>query len=343
VVFNPENATDARILKPSTSFSSGYKNPANLIETALAATVNPGASYVYIGSFGNHPTGHMGATDLWHVARTGRYTTGDGSSDQPYQALDSVKDMAEAVEDHDLAPTHMTADVEAGRLALGLMSALDTDSIKGAYLNGLDGISPSASYVRAKLSEDLKSRIHRRGIGDGRPGELTPVNIKEAKKRMPNIYRGLGRVAHLAPLPVLLFPRDDFDKALTTVGFRGHHHLDDLEDHAVYNDMSAALRCQKATITLQFNRESDIHDVEDCKKFGGLVMDNIPSDILSEDRGVRLLIGEGHLDQNTDTPYDRTRVERYAFPDVRHRMAVLAGGAVLDSQVFQLQALPKSA
>ena len=54
-------------------------------------------------------------------------------------------------------------------------------------------------------------------------------------------------------------------------------------------------------------------------------MDSLPKDARSEKRRLRLLVGEGTHDQHTDGPHDRTRVERYSFPDIMHSMRVLNG------------------
>jgi hypothetical protein len=274
---------------------------------------------MYVASFGNHPTGSMSPRDLAHVMQTGRYTTGDGAPEQPYKPLGSVEDMATAIEANYGAPTHITSDAEGGRLALGLMASFRPGSIGFAYLNGLDGVAEGA-YVMPKLSEDLRSRIRRRHIPDeeAQPGEVTPLNIKDVKQRMPNIYKGLGRVAHIAPLPVLLYPGDDLHKIATTVGCLGHRNLSKLGKHAVFQDMEAALRRQAATITLQFNKKSAIHVEDDCVQFGKLVMDHLPSDTRSDQRRVRLLVGEGTLDYHTDAPHERTRIERHTFPDIMH-------------------------
>ncbi|HYF96799.1 MAG TPA: hypothetical protein VD947_02035 [Patescibacteria group bacterium] len=341
VIFNPTQTAEALIVKPSTSYSSAKKNPGNFLETALAATANPGAAYMYIGSFGNNPTGHMDKADRKYLRKTGRYTTGDGRDSQ-YHALESVEDMAAVAEYVKTSSRYFTADSEAGRLVLGLMAGLPKDSVAGAYLNGIDGISPAAHYTGAKLSEDLKSRIHRRGIGPGHPGELTPVNIKDVKRRVPNIYRGLGRIAHLAPLPVFLFPLDTRDKIGLTLGFRGHNDLGELATHAVLQDTRAALLQQDTTITMQFNTESAIEDIEDCKIFAKAVMDSLPEEARSRNRRLRLLIGEGTHDQHTDAPHDRTRIERHAFPDIMHSMS-LVDGLVVGSRIFKLRSVEEAA
>lgn len=334
IVFNPGKSSKARIMKPGTSFSGVRRNPANMIEVGAAAASSPDIEYVYLTPFGNNPTGHMDMEDLLYLSSRGRNTQGTGTEKDPFRALGSIEDAAEALAAHNLVPTHFSADAEAGRLALGFMVAFDKDTIKGAYLNGIDGISPNASYVRARLAEDLQSRIRRRSIGDGQPGELTPVNIKEVKQYMPNVYRGIGRIAHIAPLPVLMYPRDVFDKVLLTRGYRGHNSLNNLSDHAVYQDISAALRQQNGPITLQFNRESAVHNIDDCITFGKIAMEGIPGDMRTDERRVRLLVGEGTLDHHTDAPHDRLRTEQQAFSDIMRRMAVVAGGLITDAQVL---------
>lgn len=343
IVFNADQMTKALILKSSTSFSGALKNPANVLETALAATLNPDAAYLYSTSDGNYPTGHMSRAERAYRMHTGRYITGDGSAEHPYEPLDYLKNFVDMLGQQDRLPTHIVADQEAGRISLGVMAALSANSIKGVYLNGIDGISPTASYVRTPFVEDMQSRIRRRSEGDGQVGELTPVNIKDVKRRMPNIYSGLGRVAHLAPLPVFLFPLDVRDKIGLTLGFRGHKDLSDLGDHAVYQDMRAALQQQKTMITMQFNADSHQHELEDCKTFGQAEMDGISPELRDSGRGVRLLLGNGTWTQNTDAPYESARTQRLALPDITHRMAFYAGGRMLDSEIFGLPTLSQSA
>lgn len=346
ILFNGAQAGNALILKPSTSFSSGLKNPGNFLETALAATLNPDAAYLYWGAY-NYPSGHLRAADRRYVRRTGRYTHGDGSDEDPYRAVDSIKDVVEMFARQERLPTHFVADQEAGRLVLPMMVELGTT--RGAYLNGIDGISPRASYAKASFMEDVQSRIHRHRMGEGQPGELTPVNIKDVKHRVPTIYTGLGRIAHIAPLPLFLFPRDDAAKANLMIAYRKHNDLEDLPGHAVYQDMSAALQgtdvpagAEQPLITMQFNRESTQHDLEDCYRYGQLVMNGIPEGMRSPGRSVRILVGDGTWTQNTDAPYDSSRMQRLGLPDIRHHL-MLAGGRALDSQIFELPALGEEA
>lgn len=346
ILFNADQAHKAVILKPSTSFSSGLKNPANVLETALSATMNPGAAYLYWGSDGNYPTGHMSDEDRRYRRQTGRYTRGDGSAEHPYEAVDSIKYFAEMLTSgkHAPVPTHGMADQEAGRVLLGVMTALEGDSIKGAYFNGIDGVSPGKNYVAAPFLEDMQSRIRRRRANDQtKPGELTPYNIKDIKQTMPSIYRDLGKIAHLAPLPVFIFPRDVRDKIGLTLGFRGHKDLSDLNDHALYHDMSAALQRHDATFTLQFNEGSQQHDLEKCITFSQEVMNHIPSELRTATRGLRLFLGKGTWTKSTDEPLEATRVQRLALPDITHMFKLLAGGRLFDHDALGLESDSKAA
>ena len=159
---------------------------------------------------------------------------------------------------------------------------------------------------------------------------------------MPNVYRGIGRVAHLAPLPIFLFPRDVYDKIRLMQGFHGNDNLHDLANHAVYNDTRAALIQQEVMITQQFNKESAMHNIDECIDFDQSVMDSLSKIIRSPKRGLRLLIGEGTLDQHADNPHERTRVERLALSDIAQQMTIKVGG-LLDKDIFELQALGQTA
>jgi hypothetical protein len=334
IVFNAGQLTTARVVKISTSYSSALKNPANVLETALAATLNPEAAYIYIASFGNYPTGLMEHEDLKYVTKTGRYTKGLGTDDDPYRPLNSVEDMAATLDDNNLSPTHIAVDEEAARPALGLMHAAKPNSIKAAYLNGPDGISPTDNYVMAQFSDDIRSRIYRRKLEDVDPGLLTPASIKDIKQNMPKIYHGIGRIAHLAPLPVLLFPKDDWNKAHLVMGYKGHNDLENPQEHAIFQDTQAALRRQEAVITMQFNTESAFTNLRDVRKFGKMTMEALPEEMKDGKRKIRIIIGEGTHNAHTDDPYGRSRVERYLLSDITQKMIALAGGLAIDRYIL---------
>jgi hypothetical protein len=340
VVFNAGKLSVARIVKKTTSFSGALKNPANVQETALAAALNPGAAYIQVTSYGNYPSSRMDRGDLLHVSRTGRHTKGFGTEEDPYMPLPSMEDMAAIIDEPELSPespTYIIADEEADRPALGLMAAMRPNSVKGVYLNGPDGISPTDQYVMAQFSDDLRSRIYRRGLKDDDPGLLTPASIKELKRNMPNIYHGIGRALHIAPIPMVLLP-DVRNKLHLLRGYRGHNDLDNPDDHAVLQDMQAALRQQEAVITMQFNTESVFSNLQDTRKFGQMTMDALPEEMKDGKRKLRLLIGEGNHNAHTDNPYSRTRVERYALPDILQKMVALAGGYAIDRYMLDIAA-----
>lgn len=315
LTFNHHNLNRGDVyIKPSTSFSSAYKNPANVLETALLAESNPDASYVYIASFGNHPTGLMDKQDRKHVSRTGRQTKGLGTQEEPYEHLESYADMAQVLMDNGIHPTHFTADEEAARIVYGLMRALPSDTIKGALLNGPEGFSSTASYNRVQFTEDMRSRIRRRTQKDDNTGDLTPVNIKEVKKRLPEIYRGLGKIAHLAPLPLFLFPKDVYLKAHLMRAYSRHNKLDNLADHAVYHDLRAALESHSARIVMQLGIENRLQDVSACVTVGALVMNSLSSEqTASGERSISIVLGEGGHNEHTDNPRGRAAIERHAL------------------------------
>lgn len=308
-VFNPDS-TGPRIVRPSTSYTSIYKNPGFSLETAVLAAAIPEALHITVANFGNKPTGNMGMGDLIYVARTGRYTRGDGSDLNPFRALGSVEDMAEALDKAGLSPDYVSADVEAGRLALGLMAASESKTIVGAFLNGLDGISSTGGYARKKLNEDMKSRAERRRKENTHPYDVTPDNIKITKEKMPRVYHGFGKYAHKAPF----YPSDLFHKGLVTLGHAGSDNMMWPDKHAIFNDMQAAMINQPdANITLQFNRQSKIHDIADCVALGGLVLRNLAEKgLASQAKRLSLILADGTLDQRTDDPMARARIERYA-------------------------------
>ncbi len=344
IIFNAHKLAEAQVYKSATSFSSGYKNPANVLETALQATMNPDAAYIYLGALGNRPSRHMKLRELGYIALRGRYTKGSGTDADPYRPLPTVADWAVAAQSGLPKPerTYFIADAEGGRAALGLMSAFAANSVHGVLLNGVDGISHTRNYAGVKLLEDAKSRIYRRRKAPEQPGELTPVNIKDLKRRMPNVYRRFGRIAHNAPLP-LVFVRDVFDKLLVTAGFMRNDRLQRLGRHAVFHDMRAALMQQDATATLIFNSDSAIHEEEPCIEFGKTVMNSLPEDMRTATRRVRLLLGQGTLDHNTDRPHDYARIIGQTFPDIMRQMTARAGGLATHSAVFGLAPLQRSA
>lgn len=299
------------VLFPSTEFSSITQNPGNAIELAAHGAANPDAARLYVAFFGNGGSDSLDREERKYLARTGRLTK--GRIDGYYMPLDGVVAMARAITADGLVPNHVSGDESGGRLGLALMAALDKDSVDDAYLNGIPGISPRANYSKEMISEDVKSRAKRRGVEESAPGEITPDRVREAKKHLHKVYGGLGHAGLMtttflhAPSNVLFTYRR---------AFGGHDDLADLKAHAALQDTLAAMLRQEATVVMQFNRESRIHDIEDCIRFGGEVMSLIPDVNRSDKRKLEVLIGTGTLDSHTDIPEQRWRTERYALPSI---------------------------
>jgi hypothetical protein len=336
-IMNADKVEHAIIFRPSTSFSSITKNPAWMLEGAFLAASYPNAAHVNWSSFGNYATSGMSFSDVLHNIRTGRLTRGDGSEADPYQALDSVKRLVELLERNDLLPTHFVADQEAGRLVLPMMVELPEDSVKGVALNGINGIAAGASYVKAPLMEDAASRIRRRQMGNGETGDATPANIKELKANMPHVYHGWQKYIHIAPLTLALL-RDDLYKGGHLIATSGHNDLDNTGQHAVYQDMRAALQRQDVRIDLQFNAKSSQHrNLDDCIRLGKLIMEGL-TEIGADDgeqRGVRLLLSdEGTWSGNTDQPRQTSAIRLLGLPGIT-RLAILSTG--LGSRLSRLR------
>ena len=308
-VVNQHKLGEEAILFPSTHFSSLTQNPGNAIELAAHGAANPGAARIYVAYPGVGGTDRLLHRERKHIARTGRFTYGSRESGEQFRPLMSLVSMAIALAQEELVPNHITGDESGGRLGIGLMAAMKPGTIKDAYLNGIPGISPKANYSTAMVKEDVSSRVRRRAQPETQPGEITPDGIKEAKSRLPKIYKGLGHSGLLlgtyvqAPLTLPANVR----------AFRGHNDLSSPLTHGALQDTVAALVNQEANITLQFNRESSIHELKDCVRFGKLVMDRIPELWRSDKRALSLLIGTGTLDSHTDVPQERWRTESYAL------------------------------
>jgi hypothetical protein len=335
-IFNAGQAKS--VLKPSTSYSGLLKNPANFLENAVLATLNPDTELRYWTSFGNYPTGHLSKEDRHYQRAEGRYTKGDGSEENPYEAIDSIKYLVELLHKTDLLPDYFMADQEAGRLALGIMAELPENSVKGAYLNAIDGLSVHAHYLKDDFVPDMASRLKRRRIHDSSPEELTPNNIKNVKKAAPTIYHGPFKVLHLPPFVWL--PLDLRDKISYERGRSKHKDLDDLEDHAVYQDMSAAHRRQDAMITIRLNKSGG-QDVEECLQFGQAIMEHIPTGLQSQNRGIRFIIGDETKTGNTDSPLESASAARQAIssPEDRRRQMIALPSRLSLSQVFDMPSI----
>lgn len=320
---NSHAAGDQLVLFVSTSLSSLTQNPGNAIELAYRAAANPNTAYLYAAFPGNGRSSGFGPSEQLHRARAGRFTKTEGGV---YVPLPTVQKAANMLTKASLVPQHISGDESGGRLGMAMMAAFDAGAIKDAYFNGIPGVAAGANYTTEMLSEDVKSRIERRRREDSRPGDITPDRIDEAKARLPRIYKGLDQ--KLANITSFMPRGWLYNGPATLAQFSrfNHQNLGDPLQHAAVQDALAALARQEAMISFQFNQASRLHgDRQACVEFGRQIMNLIPDEAQSPGRGVRILFGEGGLDEHTNEPEARTRAERHALGSIIRFLVAIPG------------------
>ena len=85
----------------------------------------------------------------------------------------------------------------------------------------------------------------------------------------------------------------------------------------------AALNNQQASVYVQINAESVIHDTAAAVQYGKMVMDRL---VHLDGRAISILIGSGGLDAHTAEPATRQAAENYAFPDILRILGIVQGG-----------------
>jgi hypothetical protein len=329
IVFNADQASNASIKEGPTSFTGVRRNPGNMLESGVAATIGTGAAYDYMTPLGNTPSGPYRPKDLMYIINHGRYTKGLGTDNNPYVAIDSLLDEVELYHQHDLTlPTHVRGNAEGARLALGLKTAFG--NIRGTILDGIDGISPSAHYTQTRITQDIISRWNRQIDDSDSPGAISPLHVKEVKSLMSKIYHGRYQYAHMAPIPAVLHPIEFAEAGLMNfVGFRRNNDLANLDRHAVYQDLRASIYANDSPTLMAFGSKSAIHGEDTIMEFSRKIVSNLPKAKQTANRLVRVLVIEdaGH-DQNTDDTLIRPAIERYGFSDIKHMMSLLIGNLV---------------
>lgn len=316
-VVNPDKLSDRVILFPSTHFSSGSHNVGNMVELAARGAATPDSAIVYIAYPGNGGSQSLRWSERAHLASTGRFTRGDGTGKDPYRPLDSLEALAYTLGEHGLLNSRrifVSGDESGARLGLGLMAALDRDSVQAAYLNGPPGVSHRASYGPAMLSEDARSRLKRHSkasLEATEPGEVVPARLHEARERLSTIYSGLGHVGVVA----WTYLRAPVNVGASLAAFSGHDALDSPNKHALLQDTLAALERQDTSLTFQFNLGSSLHRATDCIQFGKSALAQLREEPRASRRDIRILLGRGSLDSHTEEPAKRLAAERYALFD----------------------------
>jgi hypothetical protein len=171
-----------RIYQDTTAGSGTLKNPGNFLEGVVMAALNPDYTIIKRTRLNNFPSSRQPWSERNRQMRTGRTTLGMGTDQDPYRSQDSTKYVAEFLDNNNILPTFIYEDQESHRLGVALRAELGADTIEGTVCNGPDGLYPEPHFTRDDTIADLKSRISRRKIGEGEPGELTPYNLKRLKE-----------------------------------------------------------------------------------------------------------------------------------------------------------------
>jgi hypothetical protein len=247
-----------------------------------------------------------------------------------YQSTPHMEAIWRAVCSHfKVEPQYVSADRSGGRMALGLAAAAKANAIRNGFINGIPGISKDADYSDiALLRGHIESRSGRKWHPDYVPGKVTGKTKQEAKSILSSIYDSDDHNK---------LWRDTYTRALKPGGnfwmnrraLNGHNDLRDLKRHAVFNDLMATLMKHEVMITLQANIKGGAKDpsIVEFIELGTQVMNHIPVELRSPDRGIEFVVGKGGVDAHTDNPVGRLGVERRGLRSVATFMRLVFSGS----------------
>ena len=309
-VVNQHNIDENATLFTSTSFSSLTHNAGNAIELAAHGAAIPEAARIYVAFPGSGGSSALSRSERTQLARTGRFTEGSGTKNDPFRPMEVLQALNRLLEAKGYIPNRVSADVEGARLAIGMLTVFERGAVRAAFLNGVPGVSRGPRYVQGMVEEDYSSN-QKLSIYDQDSWAVTSEFKHEVKQRLPRIYRGAG---HAALMSATYNPFRALPTARAAAkGFGKNNDLQDPQTHALLNDMLAAWSRQSAEFVLQFNRQSKLHDINDCIEFGRIAMSRLSDTQSIGDHNLRVLIGDGTLDRHTQVPRERWATERYAF------------------------------
>ncbi len=308
-IVNKHRLMDGAILMPSTSFSSLTQNRGNAIELAAHGAATSDAARVYVAFPGMGGSSSLSRQDRQYLAEKGRFT-------QNGKALDSISALVSALDSNNISIKSISANAEGGRLALGIMAALPSDSVNSVYLNGLPGIYSLSNdtWISVTIIGQFKIRIKRRTKESDQEDsqemyKVSALRLEEAKSSLPNIYRGLRYLTRLSRTYLRAMP----NMAAYTEAFNRHDDLQSVSEHAVLQDALAALSSQKkARVTFQFNKRGRLHDnLDKCKKFGQTLTEELSKTPFQG--SVQFFVYDGSLDFHTSYPSRRWAIEKDAL------------------------------
>lgn len=303
---NKNQLQNGAILMPSTMFSSLTQNIGNAIEFAAHGAAAPNDARVYLAFPGNGMSDSLSRPDRQYFAHTSRFTRNG-------EAIESIAALARAFDQEGIPIKSISANVEAGRLGLGILAALPPNTVTSVYLNGLPGTSDKA-FLGPMGRTDRKDQSKRREEDPREKYKVNDRTMREAKAALPNIYgHGLyGRTEHFFQL-LSIYLRAMPNMQTGVHAFEQHHDLQFADTHAALQDTLAALKRQNRTeITFQFGKLSLLHDINECKQFGKKVAEELAKS--SHQCSIQLLIDpRGSLDEHTHAPSKRWAEEKYAL------------------------------
>jgi hypothetical protein len=311
-IVNKSRLMNGAILMPSTMFSSLTQNAGNAIELAAHGAAIPDIARVYIAFPGNGGSDNLSRQDRQHLAHTGRFTQKNG------QALDSVSALVDALDDNDIPIKSISANVEGGRLGLGIMAALPTNSVTSVYFNGLPGISSSENetFNTAMIKEDHRDQPERMLEVDREEYRVSDLMLQKAKSDLsdvyPKIYSNVRQGIKYGTRLLSTYLRALPNMRAYTKAFGAYDNLHSIDSHAVFQDTLAALKRQEnARVTFQFSEFSMLHNREECEVFCQKLTEVLSN--TSFQGSIQLFLYAGSLDFHTAFPSRRWAAEKYAL------------------------------
>ncbi len=314
-IVNEGELKNGAILMPSTMYSSLTQNIGNAIELAAQGAAAPNVARVYIAFPGNGGSDNLSRKDRHYLADTGRFTK-DGEALESVLAL--VRALRAAGVNYNEIPIMISADMEAGRLGLGIIAAMPPDTVTSAYFHDLPGISPTVGAPYMTVMFEAQQQTQREGLKDD-PDEPYRVNDRtkeEAKfflsdiypKMFPDISEGMKYRTRFLSTYLRALP----NMRAYIRAFSQHNDLLVPERHAVLQDTLTALQRQKKIkITFHFGQDCSLNSILECRNFGPKIAEELSK--TANQGNIRLFIYPGPCYFHTNNPSNRWALEKDAL------------------------------
>jgi hypothetical protein len=332
IIFNEGQLVNGNVLTNDTNSSGVVQNPGKMQEVGIRATLDPYTAHSYMGTFGVYPNGPLSKNDFRQLSWFGRYSYGLGTEDDPYRPFDSYLYVKQMYEDNEIPlPTHIYGDADGGNQGLGFTLAVG--GIKGIVLNSPRGIKGVNKAIRIDAYQDIASRWNR--MVSSEDMGITGDNLERVKQLMrPQVYNDQNWNDHKAPWPVVHHPGEWIKAGL--VMYRGllrqkNADLDNLNRHAFFHNLRAAMEATDAEVTMQFGSKDKLNPVPNILQFTEVFMANYRPQLWTLNNKLSVIFQEdaGH-DAHTDKPLVIPEIlNRIHFPNIRRMLSVVNGGQVM--------------